>query len=71
MITRLIVFVTKPAASKNLLIKREGDMTKLNTVTWKFWTIGVLALLWNAMGALDFTMTQTNNAAYLSGFSPE
>ena len=40
-------------------------------MTWKYWTIGAIALLWNAMGALDFTMTQSKNAAYLSAFSPE
>ncbi len=34
------------------------------------WVIGGLALLWNAMGAMDFVMTQTRNASYLSGFTP-
>ena len=33
--------------------------------------MGVLSLLWNTMGALDFTMTLTNNAAYLQGLTPE
>lgn len=39
--------------------------------TWRFWTIGIIALLWNGMGALDYTMTQTRNASYLSSFTPE
>ena len=30
-----------------------------------------MAVFWNAMGALDFTMTQTNNAAYLQGMTSE
>jgi len=30
------------------------------------WVIGVVALLWNALGALDYTMTQTRNQAYLA-----
>jgi len=33
--------------------------------------IGIVALLWNAIGAFDYLMTQTKNAAYLSGFPPE
>jgi hypothetical protein len=38
---------------------------------WKFWLIGVVALLWNAMGAFDYVMTQTKNADYMSHFTPE
>lgn len=35
------------------------------------WIIGVLTLLWNAMGAFDYLMTQTENDAYMSRFTPE
>ena len=35
------------------------------------WVVGVSSLLWNAMGALDFTMTQLKNETYLKGFTPE
>ena len=35
------------------------------------WVIGIIALLWNAIGAFDYLMTQTKNAGYLSGFPPE
>jgi hypothetical protein len=38
---------------------------------WHLWVVGVLSLLWNAMGATDFIMTQTNNEAWLKGFPPE
>ena len=38
---------------------------------WHVWLVGVLALLWNAMGALDFTMTQLHSEAYLKEFTPE
>lgn len=38
---------------------------------WHLWLIGVLALLWNAGGAFDYLMTQTENEAYMSQFSPE
>ncbi len=31
----------------------------------------MLTLLWNAMGAFDYLMTQTQNEAYMSEFTPE
>lgn len=33
--------------------------------------VGVIALLWNAMGAFDYLMTQTRNASYMGAFTPE
>jgi ABC-type xylose transport system permease subunit len=33
--------------------------------------VGILALLWNCIGAFDYLMTQTKNAAYMSAFPPE
>ena len=38
---------------------------------WHLWVISGLAVLWNAMGAFDYVMTQTGNEAYMSGFTPE
>lgn len=38
---------------------------------WHVWIVGVVALLWNAMGALDYTMTETRNASYMKNFTPE
>lgn len=35
------------------------------------WIVGVLSLLWNAMGAFDYFMTQTRNEAYMARFTPE
>lgn len=35
------------------------------------WIIGILALLWNLMGAFDYLMTKTKNEAYMGQFSPE
>ena len=35
------------------------------------WIVGVLSLLWNAMGAFDYLMTQTKNESYMAKFSPE
>jgi hypothetical protein len=39
---------------------------------WHLWAIGVASLLWNSVGATDFVMTQTKNAAYMrmSGVTP-
>lgn len=33
--------------------------------------VGILALLWNAVGALDYVMTETSNSSYMSSFTPE
>jgi hypothetical protein len=38
---------------------------------WHLWLVGVLALLWNGVGAFDYVMTETRNAAYMSTFTPE
>lgn len=38
---------------------------------WHLWVVGIVSLLWNAMGAADFTMTQLNSDAWLKGFTPE
>ncbi len=39
--------------------------------SWHFWAIAVVALIWNAFGALDYVMTQTRNEAYMAQFTPE
>jgi ribose/xylose/arabinose/galactoside ABC-type transport system permease subunit len=51
-------------------------MTEANAIQavrtpWHLWVIGVVALLWNAIGAFDYVMTETRNAAYMSAFTPE
>ncbi len=38
---------------------------------WHLWVVGIAALLWNAVGALDYVMTQTRNAQYMAGFTAE
>jgi len=37
------------------------------------WLVGILSLLWNAVGAVDYTMSELGNTAYLEsmGFGPE
>lgn len=38
---------------------------------WHLWIIAIVSLLWNAMGAFDYVMTQTKNEPYMSNFTPE
>ncbi|MCR8722996.1 hypothetical protein [Frigidibacter sp. ROC022] len=38
---------------------------------WHLWLVGVLSLAWNAMGALDYLLTETRNASYMKAFTPE
>jgi len=37
---------------------------------WHLWVVGVVSLLWNSVGAMDFVLTQTRNKAYMSAFTP-
>ncbi|MEO6004319.1 MAG: hypothetical protein ABIZ04_19420 [Opitutus sp.] len=38
---------------------------------WHVWVVGVVSLLWNAVGAFDFLMTQMRNADYLKALTAE
>ena len=38
---------------------------------WHLWLVGVLALLWNSVGAFDYVMTETRNASYMGTFTRE
>lgn len=38
---------------------------------WHLWVVGVLAILWNLGGVMDYTLTQTRNAAYMDQFTAE
>jgi len=38
---------------------------------WHFWLIAILSLLWNAMGAFDYSATQLRWTPYMSNFTPE
>lgn len=47
-----------------------ADPTASSTkAPWHLWVVGGVAVLWNAVGAVDFTMTQMKNAAYLSAMT--
>lgn len=40
------------------------------TTPWHLWVVGVASLLWGAVGAMDYVMTQTRNEAYMNAFTP-
>lgn len=39
--------------------------TQMRAAPWHLWAVGGLSLLWNCFGALDYTMSQLRNRAYL------
>lgn len=39
------------------------------TTPWWFYLVAILAVLWNSGGILDFTMTHTQNEAYLAAYT--
>jgi hypothetical protein len=49
----------------------ESKATQTTRSPWHLWVIGIIALLWNAIGAMDYIMTETKNQSYMSGFTPE
>ncbi len=38
---------------------------------WHLWLVGILALLWDAVGAFDYLATQFRVESYMSQFTPE
>ena len=38
---------------------------------WHLWVIGIVGLLWNAMGAMDYVMSKTKNEQYMAAFTAE
>lgn len=45
-------------------------MSRLLPTPIHLWIVGVVTLLWNAMGGYDYLMTQTKNADYMARFEP-
>ncbi len=46
-------------------------MDAASKTPWHLWVVGILALVWNGGGGLDYIMTQSENEGYLSQFTPE
>jgi hypothetical protein len=47
------------------------NMTEAVKTPWHLWVVGAVSLVWNAFGAMDYTMTKMGNAEYLAAFTPE
>lgn len=47
------------------------NMTEAVKTPWHIWVVGVLSLLWNAVGAMDYTMTKLKSADYMAAFTAE
>jgi hypothetical protein len=47
-----------------------GTSISVGRTPWHVWAVGLLSLAWNAIGGIDYTMTQTHNAAYLAAATP-
>jgi hypothetical protein len=60
-------------------LKKEGRMSDSETTAGELrqktpihlWIVGVLALLWNAMGAFDYLATKLKLSFYMSNFTQE
>jgi hypothetical protein len=52
-------------------VMSEDQATSIGRTPWHLWVIGVLAVLWNSMGAFDYLMTETRNEGYMGSFTPE
>ena len=39
-------------------------MTNQANTPWHLWLVGIVAVLWNGLGATDYTMTQLGNRAW-------
>ena len=47
------------------------DQEKQMKTPWHLWAIGGVSLLWNAIGAMDFTATQLRIESYLEAYTLE
>ena len=49
----------------------EDAVSSASRTPWHLWAVGIAGFLWNAFGAYDYLMTQTENVAYMARFTPE
>lgn len=48
--------------------EEEEEEAKVTARPWHLWVVGIVMILWNSIGCLDFVMTQTKNDEYLEAF---
>jgi hypothetical protein len=53
------------------ILMPDSDLEKNSKTPIHLWIVGIVGLLWNAMGAMDYFMTQTKNEEYMSAFTAE
>jgi len=61
--------VTEPGAAQAVAADAPAEAGV--KVPWHFWLVGVLALLWNAVGAFNYSATQFRLEFYMSQFTEE
>lgn len=49
----------------------EAETKRAGRTPVHLWIVGVVSLLWNAMGGFDFLMTQTRNEMYMSQYTAD
>lgn len=49
----------------------EGSTGDRAATPWHLWAVGIVSLLWNAVGVTDYSMTMMHNATWLAAASPE
>lgn len=54
-----------------LLIDEDTGLVERPRAPWHLWLVGILAVLWNGFGAVDFVMTQVQHEDYMASFSDE
>jgi uncharacterized membrane protein len=42
-----------------------------NKTPWHLWAVGIVSLMWNAMGGLDYTMSHMHSARWLAQYTPD
>jgi len=47
-----------------------GPANSSSKTPWHLWVVGVVSLLWNAVGVTDFLITETGKAAAVGNFTP-
>ena len=48
-----------------------ADTPESTKTPWHLWVVGIVSLLWNLVGAMDFVMTESRNSSYLKEFTSE
>lgn len=54
-----------------MLIDEDTGLTSKRKAPWHVWLVGAVALIWNAIGAVDYIMTQIRHEEYMSAFTEE